>query len=45
MLEAGFSEADFLLLGEIAEKKQYFDLPNLSFSKDEIFVGGGMMAL
>lgn len=41
LLEAGFSENDFLVLGEVAEEKQYFDLPNLNFSKDEVFVDGG----
>ena len=41
LLQAGFSEADFLLLGKIAEENQYFDLPDLHFNKDEVYVDAG----
>ena len=41
LVEAGFSSNNFLLLGEIAEKKQYFDLPYLRFGENEVFVDGG----
>lgn len=41
LLENGILEENLLVLGEIAEKRQYFDLPYLKFTENEVFVDAG----
>lgn len=39
--DMGIPSENILLLGKIAEEKQYFDLPYLKFGKDEVFIDAG----
>lgn len=41
LLEKGVDENNIVLLGKYAEKVQYFDLPELKFSSDEVFIDAG----
>ncbi len=41
LLSFGYSEEDFILLGEETVKRQYFDLPALKFGENESFVDVG----
>lgn len=41
LLTRGISEENMLVLGKIVEQRQYFDLPFLNFSKNEVFVDAG----
>lgn len=41
LMEKGVLEENILILGRIAEQRQYFDLPYLEFSENEVFVDAG----
>lgn len=41
LLEYGILEENLLVLGEIAEERQYFDLPYLTLTDNEVFVDAG----
>ena len=41
LLSLGIRKKNLLVLGEYAEKKQYFDLPQLNISNDEVFIDAG----
>ena len=41
ILECGINESFILILGKAAEEKQYFDLPYLKFSDNEVFLDIG----
>ena len=41
LLSLGVPEENMLILGEIATQRQYFDLPYLDFSENEIFIDAG----
>lgn len=41
LIQAGFDEKNIFCCGEVTERLQYFDLPQLTYSEDEIFVDIG----
>lgn len=41
LIDNGVELSNILVLGEIAEQKQYFDLPYLKFDDNEVFVDAG----
>lgn len=41
LLEKGILKENILVLGEIVEEKQYFDLPYLKFAENEVFIDAG----